>query len=508
VDERTRLGLGVLGASLMLGALGDVLLRATPWGGNFFLWAAALAGAAAVVAWLGRLRVAGEGRWLVPVAVLFALGLAWRDSPMVVFLDLLAFLIAVSLAVLRGRSGRLRLAGISEYVLSGIYTGALSFAGPLPVAMRDIRWREVARGGWRDPALAATRGVFIAAPLLLVFGGLFVAADAVFEKLVVDFLGFDVAEVFGHLFLILLFTWVTAGLLWVALMARNPETLSFGRPDSLSLGIIELGIVLGLLDLLFLVFVIVQVRYLFGGAERVLTTAGLTYAEYARRGFFELVTVTALVLPTLLLAHWLLRAGSPARERAFRILASALVALLFVVIASALQRMYLYLEEYGLTELRLYATNFMVWLAVVLVWFLLTVLRGRRDRFAFGALVTGFAAILLINVINPDALIARTNLDRLEEGKRFDAYYLTTLSADAAPVLLEALPEIPEERLVIEPDFSVEQAIVHRWRDGETDWRTWNLSRERARCLAEAYAITSRPAQETDTGPGRKVNPE
>jgi len=508
VDERTRLGLGVLGASLTLGALGDMLLRATPWGVNFFLWAAALAGAAAVVAWLGRLRVAGEGRWLVPVAALFALGVAWRDSPTVVFLDLLAFLIAVTLAVLRGRSGRLRLAGISEYVLGGIYTGALSSAGPLPVTIRDVRWREVARGGWRDPALATTRGVFIAAPLLLVFGGLFVAADAVFEKLVVDFLGFDVAEVFGHLFLILLFTWVTAGLLWVALMARNPESLSFGRPDYLSLGIIEMGIVLGLLDLLFLVFVMVQVRYLFGGAERVLTTADLTYAEYARRGFFELVTVTALALPMLLLAHWLLRAGNPTRERAFRALAGALVALLFVVMASALQRMYLYLEEYGLTELRLYASIFMAWLAVVLVWFLVTVLRGRRDRFAFGALLTGFAAILLINAINPDALIARTNLERLEEGKRFDAYYLTTLSADAAPVLFQTLPDIPEERLVIQGDFSAEKAIVRRWGDGETDWRTWNLSRERARRLAEAYAIAHKPQPESGARPGRNVNPE
>ena len=374
--------------------LGDLLLRATPWGANFSLWVAALVGAAAVVAWLGGLRVAGEGRWLVPVAVLFAAGIAWRDSPVVVFLDLLACLVAVSLAVLRGRTGRLRLAGISEYVLGGIYTGALTSAGPLPVAIRDVGWREVARGRWRGPALAATRGVFIAAPLLLIFGGLFVAADAVFEKLVVDFLGFDVVEVFGHLFLILFFAWITAGLLWISLLAYNPENLTLRRPDSLSLGIIELGVVLGLLDLLFLAFVVVQVRYLFGGAERVLTTAGLTYAEYARRGFFELVTVTALALPTLLVAHWLLRAET--RERAFKALAGALVALLFVVMASALERMYLYLREYGLTELRLYSTIFMAWLAVVLLWFLLTVLRDRRDRFAFGALVSGFAVILIM----------------------------------------------------------------------------------------------------------------
>jgi hypothetical protein len=124
--------------------------------------------------------------------------------------------------------------------------------------------------------------VFFAAPLLLVFGALFVAADTVAEELVADLFGFDVAEVFGHLSLILVFAWITAGLLWVALLARTRENLALRRPDLLSLGIVELGTVLGLL---FLAFVAVQVRYLFGGAERVATTARLTYAEYARRGF-------------------------------------------------------------------------------------------------------------------------------------------------------------------------------------------------------------------------------
>ena len=71
-------------------------------------------------------------------------------------------------------------------------------------------------------------------------------------------------------------------------------------------------------------------------------------------------------------------------------------------------------------------------------------LRARRDRFAFGALLAGFAGILAINVINPDALIASTNIDRMEHGKRFDAYYL---SADPVPVLVESLPEIGDARL-------------------------------------------------------------
>src|SRR5215208_3114433 len=346
VGERTRLGLGVLGVALALGGLGDILLRATPWGINFLLWVTALVGLAVLLAKWGRVGTGGEGKWLVFVAVFFAV---WR-----------------------GRGGSLKRAGILDYVLGGIYTGALTSAGPLPVSVVDIEWREAVRGRWKGQALAVSRGVLLAAPLLLLFGTLLVAADAIFERLIIEVFGFDLAEVFSHLALICFFSWIAAGLLWAGLMARVPENFAIPRPRVLSLGIVEVGIVLGLLDLLFLTFVVIQVRYLFGGAGRVATTAGLTYAEYARRGFFELVTVTALALPLLLIAHWLLRTETRARERLFKALAGIMVVLLFVVVASALQRMYLYQQEFGLTELRLYTTIVMVWISVVLLWFVLT----------------------------------------------------------------------------------------------------------------------------------------
>jgi hypothetical protein len=147
--------------------------------------------------------------------------------------------------------------------------------------------------------------------------------------------------------------------------------------------------------------------------------------------------------------------------------------------------MYLYQQEFGLTELRLYTTVFMVWISTVLLWFVLTVLRARRERFAFGALLAGFATIFTINAMNPDALIASTNIDRMEEGKRFDAYYLTTLSADAVPVLVQSLPKIADTRL--RKKYAVEQAVVDRWDSQQPDWRTWNLSRSRARQLVRSY---------------------
>jgi hypothetical protein len=235
--------------------------------------------------------------------------------------------------------------------------------------------------------------------------------------------------------------------------------------DREGVGTTEVAVALGLLDLLFLGFVLVQLRYLFGGGAVVVERTHLTYAQYARHGFFELVAVAALVLPLLLGADWLVQR----RARIVRVLSLVLVALVFVVMVSALQRMRLYRREYGLTELRFYTTGFMIWLAVVFAWLSLTVLRGRRRSFAAGALVSGFAAILVVNVINPDALIERTNLDR----PRADIAYLTSLSDDAVPTLVDGMGSVP---LRYRAFFRNEL----RKRRDHVGWRTWSLSRSRA----------------------------
>ncbi|MGB3635415.1 MAG: DUF4173 domain-containing protein [Rubrobacteraceae bacterium] len=499
--ERTKLGLGVLGAALVLGILGDGLLRATPWGMNAPIWVAALILSAGLLARLGSMRLRDGEWWLAPLAVLFASFVAWRAAPMLVFLNISTGLAALSLAAVRGRQGSLKLSGILEYCLGGLYTGLCAVAGPVPAAVKDVEWRDVAHGRWQS-ALAVTRGLLAAAPLLLIFGGLFVAADAVFERLVRDVFDFGLDEIFGHLLLAGFLAWISAGFLRLVFLGREPDWTSTERPESLSLGTVEIGVALGLLNALFLAFVVVQVGYLFGGLGEI-SASGLAYAQYARRGFFELVAVTTLVLPLLLLAHWLFRPGSRGHERLFKILAGSLLALLLVIMSSAFYRMWLYLEEFGLTELRFYTTAFMIWLALVLAWFTFTVLlHDRRNRFAYGALLSGFAAVIILNVVNPDSVIARVNVSRMENGERFDPYYLTTLSADAAPVLVNALPKIGDKLLYegkgILPydekeqpveDPTVGEAIVDRYKsETSSDWRTWNFSRWRAGNLAQSIS--------------------
>lgn len=487
MGEKTKLGLAVIGVAFVLGGVGDLLLRATPWGINFPLWVCALVLAATGLSLWGGERPTGEGRWLLPVAFLFAAGVAFRDSPAVVALDVALVLFALSLAALRGRSGVLRRSGVSDYAVGTAYALTMTAAGMIPAAVKHVRWPEVAPGGGTKQVLAVARGVLISAPLLLVFGALFVAADAVFQSLVLSLLDLD-PDVLGHLVLALFLAWISAGFLTFGLLGNRRSDLAPRRPDALALGIVEVGVVLGLLDALFLAFVGVQAGYLFGGSDRVAGLTDLTYAEYARRGFFELVAVTALVIPILLLAHWLLRPETRTQERLLRALSGAMILLLSVVVASALHRMYLYQQEFGLTVERVCATVFMGWLVFVLLWFAFTVLRGRRERFASGALVAALATAFALNVFSPDALVARANIDRFESGGRFDPLYVANLSADAAPVLFNALPRIGDVPIGGKgpgADHALGNKIVNRYeRAAAENWRSWNLSRHRAEKLA------------------------
>jgi hypothetical protein len=476
VSHATRVGLALVGSGLALGVLADALLREAPLGANAFLWVVALSAIAGVLL-LWQRQPVGERAWLAVVTVVFSGLLVWRDSHWLAALNVLAAAVAGSLAVVRAPSVRTTAAGVTDYVAAGAGAAWAAASGAALTLFDEIRWRELPQGRHTPRIAAVARGFVLGVPLVLIFGGLFVAADAVFEELVRDVAPPNLSTPLTHVLVIGVWAWLTIGLLRRVLQ-DDEEAAPFGdaRPRRAGIGALELGVAVALLDLLFVVFVVVQVRYLFGGSARVESQTGLTYAEYARQGFFELVAVAALVLPVILLADWALRSERRRDVVAVRVLAGLLVALLLVVMASALQRMRLYQRAYGLTELRVYATGFMLWLAVVVAWASATVLRGRRHRFAFGALVAGFAAVLTMNVINPDALIARTNVDRARSGAEIDFRYLGGLSDDAVPTLVESLPELdPTARKRL-----AENLLARR---SDDDWRTWNWSRSRADAL-------------------------
>ncbi|HYW06848.1 MAG TPA: DUF4173 domain-containing protein [Longimicrobium sp.] len=476
MSAATRESLRVLGAAAGLGVLGDLLLRPTPWGINLTLWTLALIGA--TVALRRRAGLAAAGRAWIPLALMMTALMTWRDSPTLKALDLAALCVVLGLAMHRAGGGRVRDGGVLCYARALGLAAIDAVADGPAIIFKDVKWNEVGGGRGARYAFPVARGAALAVPVLGIFTALLMSADARFAGMVEGAFQLDGGEVVGHAAMTGVVTWVAAGVLRSLAGDERPA----GEPGriglSVSLGMVETAMVLGLVNFLFLAFVIVQLPYLFGAAP---AGGALGYAEYARRGFFELVWVAGLVLPLLLAAHHLLRRDHARNERVFRWLAGAQVALLFVIIASAMHRMRLYQNAYGLTELRLYTSAFMVWLALVFAWFCATVLRGRRERFAFGALVVAADVLVLLHGVNPDARIVKTNAARAHAEAPFDARYAAGLSADAVAPLMSALAVTPmEERC------AAAARLERRW-GGEADWRSWSVARSSARRAVRAH---------------------
>jgi hypothetical protein len=473
VSPRTRQGLAILGAALVLGVVADLLTRLVPARLDVALGLGALVLALAALAQTGLVALPASLAPLGAPFALLAVALIWRDSPTLFALNLVGVLTVAALASPRLRAVGQRRAGPTDYAVGAGELAAAGAAGAVSLVLSDIEWATVSVDGRVRRARGAAIGLAAAVPVALVFGNLLMQADPVFDRLVTRTLGIELAPLVSHLSRVLLWGWLAAGTLRVFSRPNGGSTWAALPGGRFGLG--EVGTVLVVLDALFLAFVAVQFRYLFGGAELVRDLIGMSYAEYARRGFFELVTVAALSLPLLLVADWSLDQRDPARVRRFRQLAGLMLLLLDVMLASALFRMRLYTAEYGLTELRFYTTAFMGWLVLVFGWFVATVLRGRRERFGGGALVAGWLVLAGLNLANPDAIIAGVNLGRAAGGRPLDAAYAVELSADALPTFQRVLP-----RLRSNEACETAWRLDARWQDELGTKDRWTIALARA----------------------------
>jgi hypothetical protein len=444
MSRDSRVAVALVIAAVVLGVAADVMFRGRPLGLNVALFAVTFVGALALLLRIARAPLHQGRRWMAAPLLLFSFAFVWHASPLLTVANALAVGGALALGALR-RTTPAR-ASAADYAEALAAAGAGTLAGTIRLLQHEVPWDDAGRALRGRRASGVARGLALGLPLLLVFGGLFVAADAVFQHLVSAALP-NIPQLWSHVVVIGVAAYFAAGLLRDLVAAKT--TVLPRR--AVRLGQTEVTVALVVLDLLFAAFVAVQAHEALGH---------LTYAQFARRGFFELVAVSVLVLPVVL------GANAVAPSRLTRALCAVLLTLELAVAASALDRLRLDQQQYGLTEPRLYATGIVLWLAAVFVWLGVTTLRG-RGRFAVGALVLGFAATAALNIINPDALIARVNLSR----PHIDYAYLTHLSDDAVPTLVARERQLPP---------AVRRALRAR-AVPRAGLLSWNLSRERAR---------------------------
>lgn len=499
----------MIGHALLVGLAADLLLFVGPSTGfGFTCWVAIVTLTMVSIVWQCRREVGGEATaWLI-AAVLAASGIAWRESGMLQFLDGVATVGALGMAAVALSDVRAGLfaARLRDTIWRSAEVVRSIIIGILPLALREL-FSESGRGQWALRGRPVVRAALIALVLLFVFGSLLRGADPIFASLVA-LPDLDIGSMFRHLVVLGLFTWLAGG--WFR-GAVTPRANAHRAPDTLpfALGMLDVTTALGTLNVLFAAFVATQLGWFFGGEHFLQARTGLTAATYAREGFFQMLLVVMLVVPVLLATRAALAPGR-ALARRHTMLALPVIGLLGAIIVSAMLRLKLYVHYYGLTTDRLYPLVLMGWLAVLLAWLAWTVLRGNGRLFVAGALISAFATLVALNLMAPDAIVARVNIARHEGGADLDLAHLAKLSGEATALATGALLTSSAHAATLAAQFDLDRdrcsaarSLLKQWGPasaaaarqdaGAAAWRTWNAGE------AHAVAVVAEHAKELRT---------
>ncbi len=478
----------ILATGLVLGLCVDVLFYGKPLGISVLIMTLLIVGALFVMGRIQGVPPARRNLWLLVPMVFFAGMVFVRANSFLTFLNVVAVLALLCLVAYFYAGSRVERLGLLGYPIVLLLAGLNILFQAATLISAGIGVRASRKPGSYKLLVSMLRGLLLALPVLFVFTGLLASADLIFANFLRGLVQFDataLADVTMQIAIVLVSAWLLAGGLFFALTRGHSlngeeawdeamETV----PTVLHIGFVEATTLLLLVDLLFLVFGWIQFAYLFGGASNI-SVEGLTYADYARRGFFELIAVSVLTLGLILGLHHVALRDIGKQARIFTCMCTLMVALVLVLLASAFRRMQLYEDAYGYTELRLYVHAFEVWLGITFVW-LGIVLWFRPRHFAVGAFVAAIGFLVTLNVINPEALIVQENLNLYRSTGKTDITYLTTLSEDATSTLVAAL-----DTLSASDQSTMRDHLSSQLRDLETStgwqsWPSWQLARSEA----------------------------
>lgn len=364
-------------------------------------------------------------------------------------------------------------------------------------------------------------GVLIAIPLLIVVFALLTSADMIFSswtETAMDYIFFSSNPYLACLLTIVIYV-VAYGIMAAAsrMMAQNQAGAQMAivqgaagelqeKKGNNALTAITVTL---LLTLVYLLFCGIQLYFLFGGGK-VSLPDGFTYAEYARQGFFQLLAVTILNVVILMFCR-----KAAGESIVLRVMLTVFSVCTYVMIASAAMRMLLYVDAYSLSFLRILVLWFLALNTLLVTGIILAIYRAGFPLFRYFVAVSAVCYIVLAYA-NVDYIIASYNTKSQEKMEKIDIDYLTTLSSDAAPVLLPALNEIitaekngmpgnggenPIARAYYELSEDRKLAIkmtcsnyVRNIAENEkTDFRAWNWSRHRAQKMIEEYGFRTEP---------------
>ncbi|MGG3925393.1 DUF4173 domain-containing protein [Metabacillus fastidiosus] len=322
-------------------------------------------------------------------------------------------------------------------------------------------------------------GLLISIPLLWTVLYLLMSSDDKFKQLLIDipslFANLNIGSfIFQFLIIFIVFSSLLA---YITILNKKLQLqVKEEKEEKIGLDSIIMGTILILINVIYCIYVSVQFQYFFSGDPSI-ASAKYTYAEYARKGFSELTVITIINLGILMIATHFLKPLKSFANILLNVLQTLLVLFTNIMLISAYMRLSLYEAAYGFTYSRIFAHSFMILLFLLLLLVLIKIWIKKIKYIQLSLIITLLAYVGL-NYLNIDKIIIEKNLERYEATKKIDYYYISTLSEEAVPYLIEFNKE-DIDRGLLERKAYLKETSAH--------WQSFNISQQRAKELLEKW---------------------
>ena len=369
---------------------------------------------------------------------------------------------------------------IGDAIKQGICIPFLNFGCCWGGVKKGISTQEKGKG-----ILAALIGILIFFPLIAIVINLLTSADLAFEYFMIRFyeiisidrvISYIIQFIFGIPVAFYLY-----GLIYGDVKGRHKEVVTSLSVDSAAKNIriapkMTIYSALMAFNLIYFLFFAVQTGYLFSAFQGNLPEA-FSYAEYARRGFFELCAVAGINLGVLTTAHLFVKREEGEEPKLLKASTLAISLFTILLIATALSKMILYINVYGLTQLRVYTSWFMILLLFI---FVIICARQFKKFNSAKAVIIGFIVMFVtLSYSNVDGHIVKYNFDRYQNGtlEMLDIEAISKLSAAAVPYLYEMYQATDGNDYYRQ---TLAHYIKYSGTYGESGFRGFNVQKSRA----------------------------
>lgn len=284
-------------------------------------------------------------------------------------------------------------------------------------------------------------GIGVSLPVLLVVIPLLVSSDAAFEGLI-ETIAKNIGTYLLEAFIALVLTPYIFSYMFSK--KRNFKTGSeiYNR-DYSSIRFLQNTIsvtVLSVVSVTYIVYLVSQLAYFFSAFSGILPE-GYEYSasSYARRGFFEMFAICVINILLLLAANlFTKRNGGNKQSAAIKALATFISLFSVVLIITAMSKMKLYIDVYGLTKYRLLTSVFMVMLLIVILFFAVHIYFPKVN-YMQPIIIICSVIFIGISFMDIDAFIAKYDVNAYQNGEieSIDVDYLSELSSSAVPYIIQ-----------------------------------------------------------------------